>query len=256
MFVLPMLGHSSRFFEAGYTIPKYKLPLGKPGEIVFDHVLNSFKGYFESDLFVLICRSDFNDKFFLQQRLIDMGVKNYEIIEHAFNTNGQAESVELGLSVASPNEELYIFNIDTILYKFEKKKFKGNRKQSYLEVFEGEGNHWSFVEPKNNEEKIAKRVTEKIRVSNLCSNGLYFFSSCELFQNCLDTFRCQQTPECHEIFVAPLYNLLIKQGSDVAYELVEKSAIGFCGVPDEYELLKKFYSLNLNNTPTFSSSMS
>ncbi len=52
MFVLPMVGLSSRFFDAGYTLPKYQLPLH--GRTVFAHVVDSFRDYFDSDEFLFI----------------------------------------------------------------------------------------------------------------------------------------------------------------------------------------------------------
>ena len=93
MIVLPMLGRSSRFYKAGYTLPKYKLPLGQNGKIVFDHVLNSFRNYFDSDLFILLCRSDAKDKTFLKKRMKMMGVRRFKVIEYGKETGGQAESV-------------------------------------------------------------------------------------------------------------------------------------------------------------------
>ncbi|TOO97807.1 capsular biosynthesis protein, partial [Vibrio parahaemolyticus] len=37
-----------------------------------------------------------------------------------------------------------------------------------------------------------------------------------------------------EIYVAPLYNYLIKNGYKIHYNLIDKDAVIFCGVPDEY----------------------
>ena len=110
-----MLGRSSRFFNAGYTVPKYKLPLGEEGQTVFDHVLGSFRRYFDTDLFVLICRADSQDRDFLIERMQALGVRHFEVIEHAGETRGQAESVELSLVCAPYEEELFIFNIDNAL---------------------------------------------------------------------------------------------------------------------------------------------
>ena len=44
--IIPMAGESSRFFNAGYTVPKYMLPLGS--ETVFDKAIKSFKDYFNN----------------------------------------------------------------------------------------------------------------------------------------------------------------------------------------------------------------
>lgn len=233
MFVFPMLGRSSRFFNAGYTVPKYKLPLGKEGQVVFDHVLGSFRRYFDTDLFVLLCRADSHDRAFLVDRMHALGVRRFEVIEHAGETRGQAESVELSLACAPWEEELFIFNIDTVLYNFEKSPARGEV-AGYLEVFRGEGGHWSFVESSSNHPGRAVRVVEKERISDLCSNGLYYFATVRAFVNALNNYRQKHQGVEGELYVAPLYNELIESGQPVSYKMVPADEIGFCGVPDEY----------------------
>lgn len=233
MFVFPMLGRSSRFFEAGYTLPKYKLPLGVDGQIVFDHVLSSFRRYFDTDLFVLLCRADTNDRAYLIKRMQSLGVRRFDVIEYAGETGGQAESVELSLSRAPDEEELFIFNIDTILRNFEKDAARGEV-AGYLEVFRGEGTHWSFVEPDPERDGHAARVVEKDRISDLCSNGLYYFASVRTFASALNLYRLKHRGVAGEFYVAPLYNEMIERGMPVSYKLVPEGEIGFCGVPEEY----------------------
>ncbi len=236
MFVFPMLGRSSRFFSAGYTVPKYKLPLGKKGQLVFDHVLESFKRYFDTDLFVLICRADANDRSFLEERMRTLGVRRYEVIEHAGETRGQAESVELALANVPEEEELFIFNIDTVLYNFEKDEVRDDV-AGYLEVFRGEGTHWSFVQPSLDQAGYAIRLAEKERISDLCSNGLYCFNSVRTFKEALTAYRDRHRGDSGELYVAPLYNELIERGMRIRYKLMPMDSIGFCGVPDEYREL-------------------
>ena len=239
MFVFPMLGRSSRFFNAGFNVPKYKLPLGSQGQIVFDHVMSSFKRYFETDLFVLISRVDTNDKQFLVERLQALGVKRFEVLEHEGETRGQAESVELALKGVLDEEELYIFNIDTILYEFKKDSSRGNA-GGYLEVFRGEGKHWSFVDPSPLHSGRAIRVVEKERISELCSNGLYFFKSIKLFKDALGAYLIKHRDSMDELYVAPIYNELIECGIIINFIIISNDKIGFCGVPDEYfELCSK-----------------
>lgn len=238
MFVFPMLGRSSRFFNAGYSVPKYKLPLGVKEEIVFDHVLGSFWRYFGTDLFVLLCRADSDDRDFLIRRMWHLGVRRFEVIEHAGETGGQAESVELSLGCAPDDEELFIFNIDTLLYNFAKDDLRGNL-AGYLEVFKGDGSHWSFVEPSVVEPGRASRVVEKERISELCSNGLYYFANVRTFANALNAYREKHGGSKAELYVAPLYNELIERGMPVGYKLISSNEIGFCGVPEEYVSLER-----------------
>jgi dTDP-glucose pyrophosphorylase len=244
MFVFPMLGKSSRFYDAGYSIPKYKLTLGTDGKCVLDHVLESFRDSFKTDLFIFICRTDSNDKFFINEKLINLGISRFKIIEFEGDTRGQAESVEIAIVDESEDEELFIFNIDTILYNFKKDL---NRKNigGYIEVFYGDGNHWSFVEPSKTDIYRAIRVVEKERISNLCSNGLYYFSKIKYFNEALKNFKLKNNHSSIELYIAPLYNELIELGMIIKYKIVDIKEIGFCGVPLEYENLNKSY-LNKN----------
>lgn len=241
MFVFPMLGRSSRFFNAGYTVPKYKLPLGGEGQVVFDHVIWSFRRYFDTDLFVLLCRKDTNDRTFLVERMRALGVHRFDVVEYAGETGGQAESVDVALASASDDEELFIFNVDTVLYNFEKDSTR-NDVAGYLEVFRGAGMHWSFVEPSPDRPGHAARVVEKERISDLCSNGLYYFATVRTFTNALNSYRLKHRGDAGELYVAPLYNELIELGKPISYKLVSTSEIGFCGVPDEYDKLIRDFS--------------
>lgn len=43
------------------------------------------------------------------------------------------------------------------------------------------GKHWSFILPDQNGN--VSRTTEKIRISNLCSDGLYYFKDKYIFES-------------------------------------------------------------------------
>lgn len=231
MIVIPMVGLSSRFFNSGYTKPKFQLDLF--GETVFDFVIRSFSRYFDTDRFVFACRSDFDSEGFLLEAMKRHKIANYKIkvIEH--DTRGQAETVYLSVK-DEPEDELYIFNIDTIRPNFIKGSCSVNC-DGYLEVFRGDGNNWSFVLP--GDDFAVLKTTEKERVSDLCSDGLYYFSSKLMFErsfiNALDLGLTSKG----EYYVAPLYNHLIENGLSVKYELIDKNDVIFCGTPDEYLLL-------------------
>jgi hypothetical protein len=228
-----MLGLSSRFFKAGYKVPKYMLPLW--GGTVFEHVIKSFYRYYDTDKFILIIRSDFYDIEFLEDTLRKLGVSNWKIKIHEGETLGQADSVRYALNGEFSDEELFIFNIDTILYDFKKELLIN--KAGYLEVFQGIGSHWSFVKPSNLVPGQAEQVVEKQRISSLCSNGLYNFSSLDLYINLFEYYIKNEWDKNSELYVAPIYQTAINLNRIVSYKKVDVSHIGFCGTPDEYEEL-------------------
>jgi|TARA_B100000768_G_C11284313_1_gene381009 hypothetical protein len=240
MIVIPMAGKSSRFFDAGYDLPKFMLPLGASSTL-FEESVKSFDRYFDSDIFIFIVREEHLRYDFIEQKCIDLGIKTFEIISLFEDTNGQADTVYLGLEklgLLNSQEEIYIFNIDSIRKNFIKpgEIFLKNT-YGYLEVFIDQGHHWSFIEPMDS--LYVKRTTEKVKVSDLCSNGLYYFKSVDLFSR---TFMdCSITNEFKELFVAPMYNILIEQNKPVKYLLLEDKETLFAGIPLEYEELKNKY---------------
>lgn len=229
-----MLGRSSRFFKAGYSVPKYKLPLG--GETVFAKSVRSFERYFNTTHFLFLVRSDFNTKEFVLNEILRLGIKDYRIIEFTHETKGQAESVFLGITEYDKNERLLIFNIDTIRHNF---KWPSSEQcgDGFLEVFKAEGNGWSFVAA--GEGNRVLRTTEKERISDLCSNGLYAFSRVADFRDAFCTYVNYGKSVQGEIYIAPLYNLLINIGLDIRYQLIEGDLVEHCGLPADYERLKR-----------------
>lgn len=233
MIVIPMLGRSSRFMNAGYSIPKYQLPLGN--ETVFSKSVKSFENYFNGMPFLFIVRKDHNAMEFVSQEVVRMGLKDFRIIELSTETRGQAESVEIGTRDYAANTAILIFNIDTIRLNFvmPEDNILGD---GFLEVFEGVGDGWSFIEP--GDENSVIRTTEKFRISDLCSNGLYYFKQLSQFRSAFYSSISDKNALNGEIYVAPLYNLLIKEGLDIKYRLVPSKEILHCGIPLDYESLK------------------
>jgi len=235
MIVIPMVGKSSRFFKEGYSEPKYKLQID--GLTVFERSVLSFENYFQTDKFLFLVRTDYSASAFVKDALLKLGVKNFSIVEFSEETEGQADTVYQGLLRAADfydeHEPLYIFNIDTFRPNFEKSEKSAD--DGYLEVFLGEGTHWSFALPGDNCSVL--KTTEKDRISDLCSNGLYYFKTPSLFKAAFEDSATQNLREKGEFYIAPLYNYLIKNGKSVSYEIVPSEKIIFCGTPDEYRAI-------------------
>ncbi|BAH99923.1 glycosyltransferase family 2 protein [Acetobacter pasteurianus] len=241
MIVIPMAGLSRRFTEAGYKLPKYMLPVGK--KTVFSLAVGSFEKYFTSEKFVFIARDVENTKDFIEFECKKMGITDFETIILNTPTQGQAETVELGIVRSGyPLEApLCIFNIDTFRknFSFPSQPWFAHS-DGYLEVFKGSGQNWSYVEPaKDSSEPRAVRTAEKDPISDLCCDGLYYFAHASDFLWALE--KEKQAPSMPELYIAPLYNHLIKRGNIIHYNLINKSDVVFCGVPKEYQdIINKF----------------
>lgn len=232
MIVIPMLGKSSRFFDAGYELPKYQLPLGSSN--VFSESVKSFSAHFDDVPFVFLIRSDFDARSFVTSEVEQLGIKSFHLVEFAEETLGQADSVFRGTSDYSNDTSIIVFNIDTIRKDFTIPSDREFR-DGFLEVFRGEGDAWSFVQ-KNSENKVT-RTAEKRRISNLCSNGMYGFRRLGDFRDAyLQRFE-KDLGTYGEIYIAPLYNRLIARGLDVRCIELDEGVTINCGTPEQYEKL-------------------
>jgi len=233
MIVIPMLGRSSRFSKAGYTLPKYQLEL--QGETVFSRSLRSFERQFHDTPFLFLVRNDHNARAFVADSVTKLGIADYRIIEFREETRGQAESVMLGTGDYAGDTPIVIFNIDTIRHDFSWPDADAFG-DGFLEVFHGEGDGWSFVEPGDGNRVL--RTTEKDRISDLCSNGMYGFKRLDDFREAYNYYLYSGMLVNGELYIAPLYNRLIGAGRDIRYRLLDAEVTEHCGVPADYEKLR------------------
>ena len=242
MIVFPMAGLSRRFQVAGYTLPKFMLPLkGRP---LFDHCVDGFSALFDSEPFLFIHGGGPETEAFVRERCRVLGLAEQAV--HCVGldkpTGGQAETVAVGLrsNGFDPSAPLTVFNIDTIRRGFRyPTAFDRSAVDGYLEVFEGSGDNWSFVRDAGDGRQRAAEVTEKQPISNLCSTGLYDFARAKLFMDAYQGIEAVDPALLpgRERYVAPLYNTLISAGCDIRYDVIDRSEVVFCGTPDEYEQL-------------------
>ena len=237
-FIFPMAGLSSRFSDAGYTVPKYQLELH--GATVFEYAVVGFNRYFSDNNFIFAYRGGDEVAEFITGKCLAMGIPeaNLKLVQLNEVTSGQAETVRLAIKGGEipKNEAIVIFNIDTFQSDFVLPEFCNNEEiLGYLEVFKAEGEHWSFVEPGENNKVL--HVTEKERISEYCSSGLYYFRRSDDFCKAFDKTRGIRTEDLQggERYVAPLYNALINKGLDVRFKLIPANNLTFCGTPSEFD---------------------
>lgn len=244
MIIIPMAGLSSRFYKAGYKKPKFMLEAH--GYTLFEHSVLSFKNYFNSEVFLFLIKDNIETEEFIKVHVEKLGIKKFHIISIPHKTRGQAETVALGLECFCNNSgldkgsDITIFNIDTFRPNY-KKPNKENLGSGYLEVFRGDGCNWSFVKPSSKNSLDVCLTTEKKPVSDLCCTGLYYFKTIRDYLEAYYDYERRPIEEWDkgELYVAPLYNYLIKKGLKITYRIIPSKSVIFCGVPDEYMAFKK-----------------
>ncbi|ENO1850502.1 glycosyltransferase family 2 protein [Vibrio vulnificus] len=247
MIVIPMAGMSSRFFKAGYSKPKYMLEAH--GETLFSHAVKSFKAYFKCKPFLFIIKDAFDTPSFVLEQIKKLGIEEYYIEVLQQETRGQAETVYIGLKQLFSkgldySGEITVFNIDTFRPNFQFPKLI-NESRGYLEVFKGEGENWSFARAESPNSNVVIETAEKKAISDLCSTGLYHFEKVTYFLESFDEYikLPKESWDKGELYIAPLYNLMIKKGLVIRYHLINDEDVIFCGVPSEYD---DFLSLDMH----------
>lgn len=232
--IIPMAGLSSRFSKAGYVLPKYMLYV--KDKSLFNLAVSSFEKYFGTCRFVFIARDVYDTPRFIEEECKLMGIKDFKVVV-TDPTRGQAETVMKGVVCADipDNESILIFNIDTFRpgFSFPKNIEKWD---GYLECFVGSGANWSYAETEDGtaESKVI-RTAEKREISNFCSTGIYYFKKAGDFIKAYNDNELHPIDGVKELYVAPLYNLLIKDGKDIRVDIIQPDDVIFCGVPQEYQ---------------------
>ena len=225
MVVIPLAGNASRFFDAGYKEFKFLLPLGDMS------IIERIVSYIPDQTKVLfILRKEHNTLIALRDLFAHR--INTEFVEIDC-TGGQLETVFLGVSKLNiqSSEQIVVYNGDTI----RKLRFDFNERSEYwLEVFHGKGTHWSFVDRLGDVNKI----TEKQRISSLCSNGLYSLGSWGVLKKYFNQYN---PDDDMELYIAPFMNYLIGKGISVKSYLCKKDDLIFAGTPFEYENAKLLF---------------
>lgn len=232
--VIPMAGLSSRFMKAGYTLPKYMLYV--KNKSLFRLAVESFEEYFETVRFVFIARDVFDTERFIKEECELLGIKDFSVVMLDQPTRGQAETVIKGIEGAGvkDDESILIFNIDTFRPGFT---FPENFKNwdGYLEVFEGSGANWSYAKTESENSTRVVETAEKREISTHCSTGIYYFKQAKEFVDAYNENLVNPIKGVPELYVAPLYNFLIRDGKNIHINIIPHDAVIFCGIPQEYE---------------------
>lgn len=232
--IIPMAGLSSRFTQAGYVLPKYMLYVRNRS--LFNLAVASFEKYFDTCRFVFVARNVFDTKTFIEKECELMGIKDFTVVILPQPTKGQAETVLEGIIRADvPDEEpVLIFNIDTFRPGFT---FPADMSgwDGYLEVFVGSGKNWSYAKTESDDSTLVVETAEKVEISRYCSTGLYYFSSASSFRTAYAQNLEHPCDGKAELYVAPLYNHLIREGKKIHIHVIDRGDVIFSGVPAEYE---------------------
>ncbi len=230
--VITMAGLGSRFRKAGYNVPKYEIEVF--GRSLFSWSMESLKGFFSADNdYFFIVRSEDNAAPFIEKEWEKTAgsASNLHVIELDHATDGQATTSMLAADTWKKDDALLIYNIDTYVeaYRMKAEDIQGD---GFIPCFNDPGDHWSFVALDENEDPT--KVREKVRISDNCTLGAYYFRTCALYEEMYNEYyKDSSNLEKGEKYVAPLYNYMISKGMKVRISLVDADSVHVLGTPEE-----------------------
>jgi capsule biosynthesis phosphatase len=233
--VITMAGRGSRFRDAGYDTPKWRIEV--EGKTLFDWSLDSLEAFLSSrtQLIFVTLKEDQADAF-IAERCAARKIERYSIVPLPELTDGQATSALQARAAWWPEAPLAIYNIDTHVRPraMRPEQIQG---AGWIPCFTAADDHWSFV--RLGPDGSAAEVKEKVRISPNATLGLYWFRSARLYEQIYRDFFSSSAPDAPpERYIAPLYNLMIERGLRVTISDVPPASIVPLGTPAEVETFR------------------
>lgn len=239
--VITMAGRGSRFYDAGYKVPKYEIMAHERS--LFEWSMLSLKNFLTPDSRVIfVCLEENKSSGFVLHQTKALGLADVHIIELKGLTDGQATSAYLSRELWNPEWPLLIYNIDTYV-KPQALMPADIRPGSdgWVPCFQVPGEHWSFV--RLGCDGWAVDLAEKQRISDYASIGLYWFSRAGRYVELYDRFFSDPKNLVRgEKYIAPLYRQLLAEGGKVSLSDLPLSNVHVLGTPNE---LDRFLQLSV-----------
>lgn len=228
--IVTMAGLGSRFRKAGYNCPKYMIEA--KGKTLFEWSMDSLIGYNEYvSKYIFVVREKGQIEDFITEKMKKYGIENIQIVGIDYLTDGQATTCMLAIPYCELESSIMVYNIDTYVEPNEM-KYESISGDGHIPCFHAEGDHWSFAKVDKNGNVI--EVREKVRISDNCTLGAYYFSSARLYKELYEEYyKDDGRVEKNEKYIAPLYNLMIEKCMPVTISVVNEKKVHVLGTPEE-----------------------
>lgn len=230
--IITMAGLGTRFRKAGYKVPKYMIEA--KGKTLFEWSMDSLIGYNDQvNKYIFVVRKEDQSGNFIREQIGKYGISQTEIIEIDEMTDGQATTCMLAIPYCDPEESIMVYNIDTYVEPCEM-KYEDIMGDGHIPCFHAEGDHWSFA--KLDDQGRVTEVREKVRISDNCTLGAYYFSSARLYRKMYEEYYADSSRlEKNEKYIAPLYNYMIEKGMSVTISIINPKKVHVLGTPEELQ---------------------
>lgn len=232
--VVTMAGLGSRFRARGYDVPKFAIEVR--GRTMFAWAMESLRHFLPGSHATFVVRAEDHPEELIRREIAAFGVADPVLVSLEAVTDGQATTVLRtlpSLRERDPAAPLLVYNIDTFVEPrcLHPRDVRGD---GWIPCFPGRGDAWSFFRTDGGDRVVEAR--EKVRISEHCSIGLYYFASVDLYEDTYRAFYGAGTPPgLRERYVAPMYQHLVEGGRALWIHRVPADAVHPLGTPEEVE---------------------
>jgi dTDP-glucose pyrophosphorylase len=206
--VLPMAGSGSRLAGQGLSTPKPLIETA--GQPMVFWALESLDRLPISRYIFVVLRE--HDRVWQLGSLLSARIPNAEIVAIDKVTEGQLCTVLAARDLIDTDEDLLIASCDTYVVSnlADDIARRDPACRGILSVADMPGDRWSFA--RTDESGRVVEVTEKVRISNHASTGLYYFSNGREFVEVADGMISRGERTRGEYYVMPVYQKYIERG--------------------------------------------
>lgn len=236
--IISAAGLGQRFKQIGLSQPKYALQAN--GKSLFYWSITSLKKFFDYE-FIFIFRKENYLENFIKEELEKLGIKKHQIILLDHLTDGQASTVFLADEFIDNDDEILIYNIDTHVNPESLNDDIFNY-DGCIVTTQIEGDKWSFAKLGN--DNFVTEVSEKIKISDNASVGLYYFRKWQDFKNVYLNNKNEIIYKYKEAYVCPMYQYLINEGKKITIFNINSKDFTGLGTPEEIDVFDPLWLKN------------
>lgn len=239
--LLPIAGKAQRFLDAGYTMPK-PLILANHKHVI-DWSLESVD-YSECNL-IFIVRLDHIYNFSIDKILKQKFGDDIQIVVLDKITRGALETCVLAEQYINNDIPLLIYTPDVYFEPQFKPNAIPDDSEGFLLTFLANSADHSYSQCDINGK--VSRVVEKEVISEHANVGLYYFNSGKEFLKYGKEVIDNNMLVKNEFYIAPMYNLMIRDGKYVTCSDTEKMHV--LGTPSTLEFFSERVTTKFGNKP-------
>lgn len=221
--VIPMCGFGRRFADAGFKNIKPMIEINRYKMI--DLVLKSFNPKDSNVIFITL-------KQFATDEMRSALHKYGSIFELEEPTTGAVSTVLSAEYYIDNNHPLVIMNCDQYL-KLDENKFRSYCEQfdACIATFKSNSPMHSYVDVDEN--NIAKRLAEKVVISDNAVAGIYYIRHGYLFVRAANDMIRKNITTNGEFYISPVFNEMINKNYKVAIYNMDKKDANLLGTPEQ-----------------------